>query len=575
MDLGCSAGDDAVPGGETGAAGSITAGEAGNADGGSAPGDGGTSSAGDGGPPPETEDEGDFRVPRASGRFVYSVSETTNSVAVIDSDTLAIDVVGVGRGPTDVASLDAAGTVAVLDEGSEDVAFITTADNGESTVEVVDIAPGANRLVAAPDGAHVIAYHDDAGEPIAAGSDQELTVLDTATRTPFELTVGVHPRDVVFSSAGDIAYVVTDDGVNVIPMGQLDILDKPDLIPVIDDPAISPSLVEIQVAADQATALARVQGDPRLFATDLVTTELFIFDLPSEPTDLDIADDASFAIATLPEIGGSRYAELTLPVLAGSALTIYELPDEYVGLAHLTPDAQTMLLYTTVNPYGSAAPGQEPWGYGEAPLAGGSGSSGSGSGSGSDSGTGTGTDTGMGSGSDTGDPVPPTGPDPRQRLTIVRREGGVWDEGLTLFVDQPIGSVGVAPDGASAMLVHDTGEGTGWAYTLVDLSKTFPVKKLQAVEVPPGAVLFTPDGDRGVVLLRDGGATQRIDLIDLRTFIVDALGLGSPPEGAGFVDSTSKIFVSQEHPSGRITFIDPSGGVETVTGYRLNDAVKD
>src|SRR5262245_40920789 len=44
-------------------------------------------------PPPEMEDEGDFRVPRASGRFVYSASETTDSVAVIDSVTLAIDVV--------------------------------------------------------------------------------------------------------------------------------------------------------------------------------------------------------------------------------------------------------------------------------------------------------------------------------------------------------------------------------------------------------------------------------------------------------------------------------------------------
>lgn len=49
----------------------------------------------------------------------------------------------------------------------------------------------------------------------------------------------------------------------------------------------------------------------------------------------------------------------------------------------------------------------------------------------------------------------------------------------------------------------------------------------------------------------------------------------SPPEGTGYVDATDKIFVSQDHPTGRITFIDAAGGVETVTGYRLNDAVKD
>ncbi|HEY8377851.1 MAG TPA: hypothetical protein VIK91_15250, partial [Nannocystis sp.] len=56
-------------------------------------------------PPPETEDEGDFHVPKASGKYVYSASETTNSVAVIDTATLVIDVVAVGQQPTVVQPL--------------------------------------------------------------------------------------------------------------------------------------------------------------------------------------------------------------------------------------------------------------------------------------------------------------------------------------------------------------------------------------------------------------------------------------------------------------------------------------
>ena len=79
-----------------------------------------------------------------------------------------------------------------------------------------------------------------------------------------------------------------------------------------------------------------------------------------------------------------------------------------------------------------------------------------------------------------------------------------------------------------------------------------------------------------MVLLRDDATgVRRVDLVDLRSFIVDGLGLGSPPEGAGYVEATDKIFVSQEHPTGRITFLDRDSGVETVTGFRLNDAVKD
>ncbi len=159
-----------------------------------------------------------------------------------------------------------------------------------------------------------------------------------------------------------------------------------------------------------------------------------------------------------------------------------------------------------------------------------------------------------------------------------RDEGGAWGEAVTLFVDEPIASVGIAPDGNDAMLLHEasTTAQPPWSYTLVDLSKPFPVKKRQTTEASPGPVLFTPEGDRALVLLRDDEAgVQRIDLVDLRTFIVDGLELGSPPEGAGYVDATDKAFVSQEHPTGRITFVSADGSIETVTGFRLNDAVKD
>lgn len=532
-----------------------------------------------GGPPPEMEEEGDFRVPRASGRFVYSASETTDSVAVIDSVTLAIDVVGVGRGPTVVAPLSEEGSVAVLDQGSDDVAMLRTDDQGRTTVEIIPSSPGANNLAVSPDGALLYVYHDvDGPEEQGAGSDQELTVVDVELGRAYEMTVGAHPRDVVFDSTGSVAYVITDDGVNVVPSADLAMIGKPDLIPVIEDPAIDPSTLEIQVAADQGVALARIAGDTRLFATDLATGERFDFPLPGPATDLDVARDGSFAIVTMPSTAGSRFVQLDLPVAPGDVPVVYDVESEYVGLAHLSPDGETMLLYTTVDPF-MASPLRPGEAYADPldPIAGGSGGSGSSSGSGS-SGDPTTSDGSSDGGADDGGSVPPD-QDPRQRVTIARRGDGSWSERITLFVDHPVASVGMAPDGANAMLVHvedPAGGSTPWSYTLLDLSKPFPVKKLQVVETKPSAILFTPDGDRSVVLLRDDAVDiRRVDLVDLRSFIVDGLRLGSPPEGAGYVDATEKIFVSQEHPTGRITFLDRDGNVETVTGYRLNDAVKD
>ena len=138
----------------------------------------------------------------------------------------------------------------------------------------------------------------------------------------------------------------------------------------------------------------------------------------------------------------------------------------------------------------------------------------------------------------------------------------------------------MAPDGRTAQLVHheapELNPSAPWPYTLVDLAAAFPIKKTQMVEAPPGPTLFTSDSALALVLLRDDDTgIRKVDLVDLATFIVDTVTLGSPPEGAGWIDETEKFFVSQEHPSGRITFVDAEGHIQTVTGYELNDAVKD
>ncbi|MEM6990776.1 MAG: hypothetical protein AAF721_09770 [Myxococcota bacterium] len=551
-------------------------------------GDGGTGGApsdddggDDGVPEPEMEEEADFRVPRASGRWVYSASEMTNSVAVIDSDTLAIDVVGVGRGPTVVAPLGSQGRVAVLDQGGDDVAMLRTTNLG-TTVDIIPTSPGANNLAVSPDGEFVFVYHDvDGPEALGAGSDQELTVIEGETHVAYEMTVGAHPRDIVFSSDASTAFVITDDGVNIVPMDGLAMVGKPDLIPVVSDPAIDPVTLEIQVAADERVALARRDGQDLLFATDLTTGEQFTIELGGIATDLDIAADGTFAIATLPSQQGSRFVEIALPLGGSPTVSTYDVGDEYVGLAHLAPDGDTIILYTTVNPFAAdQVPPPSVLGGGS-PLGGpiGTGSSGStdstSDGGESDSSSegdgGSTSETGAGT---TGGMPPEPKDDPRLRVTLARRDGG-WNDQVTFFVDRPVASVGVAPDGENAMLLHgfdDSGAAAPWSYTLLDLTKAFPVKKLQTVGAEPGPVLFTPDGAQAVVLLE--GST-RVDLVDLRTFIVDGLALGSPPDGAGFVDETQKVFVSQEHATGRITFIDPDGQVQTVTGFRLNDAVKD
>lgn len=573
--------------GDSGDSGSYGFGTDGSTSAGTASSAGATDASTSEGPPPEVEDEGDFRVPRASGKYVYTASKTTDSVAVIDTATLVIDVVEVGQAPTVVQAIpgqsgDAGGAV-VLDQGSDDVALLRTSEAGLTTVALHKVTAGANNLAVAPDGKYVFVYHDiDGPEQLGPGSDQELTVLVVATGVTHSMTVGAHPREVVFASDGSRAWVITAAGVNVIVFAELGAVGKPLLLPVVGDPGIDPDTLEVQVAAGEGIALARVDGSPWLAVTDLSNGKLTVIDLPANPTDLDIAPTGKFAVLTLPGLQGSSFIELPLPLVKGGEFTSYPVGDEYVGQSAVAASGDAMLLFTTVDPFvRTSGPPDALRDAEDDPMFASTGSSTSGSSSsGSDTGTSDGSTTGGTGGStagDTGPDEPPHG-DPRQRITLARRGGQGWDL-VTLFVEVPVASVGVAPDSRSAILVHakdPASAAAAWSYSLFDITPAFPLLKRQTTQAPPGPVLFTPDGGRAAVLLRDDEAqVRKVDLVDLGNFIVEPLLLGSPPEGAGYVEATKKIFVSQEHPTGRITFIGEAGEVQTVTGYVLNDSVKD
>jgi len=490
-------------------------------------------------PPPEEEEEGDFRIPQPSGKYVYSASESTDRVAAIDTDDLSINVVDVCRVPSVIEPIPSeggtaeSGAVAVLCTGSNEIAFVRTSAGGETTVELREVTKGANALVASPDGDYVFAYHDvDAETPLGPGSDQEVTALQTQMGGPsYAMTIGSHPRDLIFSPTGLRAYAVTDDGVNVIEIDQLDAVGKPRLVQVVNDAGVDPKTLEIQVSPTQGQAIARIEGGTWLVVTDLVSGDRTQLDLPGFATDLDIAPDGTFAVMALPDQTGSSILEFPLPVSDANDFTVSPVGQEYVGLVDITPDGQRLLLYTTQNPW-------------------------------------------------EGDPESAPLGDPRQRLTLARRGSGDWQDQITVFTEVPVRAVGIAPDSANAVLLHDVAPAFNpaapWPYTLMDLTAQFPVKKIQTSLARPGPIVFTPDGSRAAIRVRsEQDDVRQIEVVTLDSFIVQRVQLASLPEGISHVDATDKLYVSQAHPSGRITFIDAMGDIQTLTGYELNDSVKD
>jgi hypothetical protein len=59
--------------------------------------------------------------------------------------------------------------------------------------------------------------------------------------------------------------------------------------------------------------------------------------------------------------------------------------------------------------------------------------------------------------------------------------------------------------------------------------------------------------------------------VDLVSFQVQSVALGSPPRALGHIAAAGAVYVTQSHAAGRITFVDTSTRkTRTVTGFELN-----
>jgi len=517
-------------------------------------------------PPPEREERRTFQTPQAGGRFVYVANPTRDSVAVIDSRSLAIQTVEAGDGPTFLTTVPGQDVALVINVSSHTLTLLRTTDAGTTTTSV-PVVPGANALAVAPDGRHAIAYLDTetAGATLGTGSFQDISLvtLDAARDTSVQLSVGFRPIEVLFSADGASGFVVTEDGVSIlrfaeitgptiIPNVSLDELGPiappdagPDAAPdasvdVMNDasadvtPDAAPDATPIaQVAArdisitrDGRYAIARVEGTSTLRLIDLTTRAITPYAATGAVTDLDIAPDGSFALAVVRE----RSEVLRIPIPAGfatpSTVTRVEATGEFVGSVAFAPDGRRALLYTTALPL--------------------------------------------------------------ERVTLMDLSA----PGAALQVirlRKAVRAVAFSPDSRSALLVHSHSAGSpddaavdletridrSFGYTLLDVGTRFAKLQLTPSEVGPFAIVT--DGSHAFVLLRDDARQiAQAHRVSLRSFAIDTLTLGSPPSSVGVVSGTQRAFIGQEHPEGRITFVDwTSGALQSVTGFELNSRIVD
>jgi hypothetical protein len=505
------------------------------------PGPGGGQTPGTPGPaeppvlPPEMEVRQDFEVPRGGARFVYVANRRRDSVAVIDSTGLAIRTVVVGDAPGSLATIEGQDVALVINAGTRDVSVLRTdGATGATAVSRVPVVGGANRISVGRQGRHAVVWYDSsvpgATATGAGGSFQEVSLITLAPGADkgFDLTVGFRPADVVFAEDGSAAFVVSEDGISMLRFAAI---TGPTVAPFVRFPdagAGGAAARDVSVTPDGRYAVARREGGAQVMLLDLgaaagAANAVTSVDLGSAVTDLDVAPSGAFALAVLR--ADNAYVRLPIPggFAAGAAPTKRVLAGEVIGSAALSGDGTSAVLYTTA---------AEP---------------------------------------------------PVERLVVVKLDSDAAPP-LPVPLKKAVRSVAIAPDGRTAVVVHSKAPGNSqdagldveaqidrsYGYSIVNLATGFPKLQLTSAEVT--SLALTPDGSRAFVLVKNPRLVQRIAL---GSFIVDDFPLGSPPVSLAVLsDSVKRVFVSQDHPEGRISFINwESGVVESVTGFELNGRI--
>jgi DNA-binding beta-propeller fold protein YncE len=476
--------------------------------------------------PPEEEERSALQAPRASRSFVFVANTEQNTLARIDSVSLQVTPIEVCIAPTLVRTLPTLDRAVTLCRGDDQVAVVD-AGGGEDAVRFGWVAEGANAMILSPGGDYVLAWYDErdveAGED--AGNPQDLTLVALGERgeepASYLLSVGFGVRDVQLDAAGEHAYVTTEDGLNVIELAAITGDQFVPLIPLGDDRLDPAADREVAVSDDGRWAFVRTSDFAGLRVIDLRDGERHEIALPAVPTDLDLLPGGATGLAAMREI--STVALLPLPEAVDDpeAVRLIEVPGAAVGLAQVTPDGASALLYSTVGSEYVTRLDLDDESFAtyrlRKPVAGLVLSPG-------------GERAVVRHGRDPGEPVP--------------------GEPVEDFIAKSFG------------------------YSLFDVASGFSRLVLSPAE--PGEVVFSEDGGEAWVLLADAARSVRaVQRLDVESFRADTLEMARLPEQIGIVPATGRIYVSQLADTGRITFIDTETGQQRhVTAYELSRRIE-
>jgi DNA-binding beta-propeller fold protein YncE len=485
--------------------------------------------------PPETEvDRGVGDAPPvATPRYVYALNPTAASVARIDPTSLQIEAVPVGPKPVGLAALpdEDAAVVLSLDDASLSVIDSRTLP---TKVSRVALPRQYGRLSVSPDGKFAVAWPSPTAGP-TSGAEGIFALVDlTKVRagTPGavqERAGGYRITDVLFRTQLGVTtqlHVFAKSTVSTFDLATGAAL--PVRLPLPESMSADVSSREVVASKDGRVIMLRSTVAPELASFD--GTRLDTVPLPEIATDLDLVPDGTAAVAALRSSSSVAYLEIPGDLVTPSGIDTIALDGGVVGQIALPPQAPDAgmfaLVYSTVT-------------------------------------------------------------DAESFARIDLPSGTVTRYALEKLVDE----ISLSPDGRSALVVHRPNPNTtatdpyeaevdkDQGFSVFDVGSGFwQLQRTGATK--PTRYAFSPAGGFvGVALRNDTLKRYQLMAVNLTSLVTSTLPLSSTPLFMGTVPQAPgvtphRVFVSQDHPAGRISVIQlDSGQVRTATGFTLNGEI--
>lgn len=465
-------------------------------------------------PPPEREVESSFEAPVATGSYVWVTNPKSGRVAYIDVRSLAVKTVEAGNGPTYLAAVPGAqvDTTVVLNVLSRDATVLRASPTGID-VKTVKIANGANSWAFSADGRYAIAWADAKKSP-AAPKTQGFQDL-----TVIDLTGATPPT--------------------VLAVGY-----RPVLVGFSKSAPLAHAVTQDGVAiVDLSTSPPRLVKNVAISATpteDPGTRDVAV--TPDGKLALVRRDGSNAVTAVSLETGQRVEVTLNGPV---TDLDLTEAGDRAVAVVRststvsilpipqvLTQPTQVKSVTVTGETIGSvvlSADGNTAMLY--------------------------------------------TNASQTERVTVMSLSATPDPTYRVVRLYSPVLAAFASPDAKHATILHDIKTQDG-AFSLVPLATDLPAK-IVAMTAKPAHVAMTTD----TALVSERGDAQKVYgayLAKLPSFQVERFALASPPIAVGIVPAAKRGFVAQQHPEGRITFLDLDTGLaRTLTGFELASRVVD